>query len=485
MGRGTHPLQLLVRKAHAVLHPNLVTNAAVLAEDGDALHLDPVLDNARRVARGRDGRPLNTSPRAHARPPPDDGVQHARVVLDLRVLENNRLLDARAGPNHHARPNRHVGPQLGGRVDRGSGVHKHGRNDVRRRRRELLGPVLHGPLEVQRVGRDRGPRRLDLAPEVARLAHEELLVVREVGEDVLLEADDLVGRARVVAEDGAGGEVLGAGVRDEARGAVVAALDGVADGGEDGLGGEEVHARVDQVADVALGLLDVVQHAARVVVGHDAPEVARGLARDPSAQDDGLGVLLVGQPEHLGQRERAAHVRVQYEQLLGPPLEDGVAEVVESARGAEGLVLAQVLDGQAGELGAGVLDEVLEDLLLVVADYVDLAEVVRRQLREGLDAVPDDGVAGDFEEGLGDVEGEGPEARAARGAADLGNVSWGCTVVLGGRGTGPRAGVGWWELTKMTALVDGSWAPRWGTWRDMVIAAVDIGGGRGKKRVVF
>lgn len=42
----THPLQLLVWQADAVLHVNLVTNTAILAKDRNALHLDTVLDNA-------------------------------------------------------------------------------------------------------------------------------------------------------------------------------------------------------------------------------------------------------------------------------------------------------------------------------------------------------------------------------------------------------------------------------------------------------
>lgn len=116
--------------------------------------------------------------------------------------------------------------------------------------------------------------------------------------------------------------------------------------------------------------------------------------------------------------------------------------MVEATRGAEGLVLAEVFDGEAGELEAGVLDEVLEDLLLVVPDYVDLAEVGRRQLGEGLDAVPDDGVAGDFEEGLGDVEGERPEAGAARGAADLVRVLAVYALWSSWIEENPRAGVG-------------------------------------------
>ena len=42
----TYPLKLLVRQTHAVLHADLITNTALLAKNGDTLHLDTLLDNA-------------------------------------------------------------------------------------------------------------------------------------------------------------------------------------------------------------------------------------------------------------------------------------------------------------------------------------------------------------------------------------------------------------------------------------------------------
>lgn len=108
-GKATHPLQLLVGQADAVLDADLVANAAVLAEDGDALDLDAVLDDAGRVAVDGRGRALDAGPGADAAAPADDGVEHARVVLDLRVLEHDALLDARAGADGHARADADVG----------------------------------------------------------------------------------------------------------------------------------------------------------------------------------------------------------------------------------------------------------------------------------------------------------------------------------------------------------------------------------------
>jgi hypothetical protein len=98
------------------------------------------------------------------------------------------------------------------------------------------------------------------------------------------------------------------------------------------------------------------------------------------------------------QGERAAHVRVEHEEPVRAALQDGIAEVVQAAGGAQSLVLAQVGDLELRELARRVLDEVAEDGLLVVADQDDLFDVV--DFADGLEAVPDDGVAGDIEEWL-------------------------------------------------------------------------------------
>lgn len=128
-----------------------------------------------------------------------------------------------------------------------------GWEDVGRGFGELFGLLLEGFHEVEGVGGDGGAGGLDLAPEVLGFEDVELAAVGEVGEDVLFEADDFVFFAVVVVV-APHGEVLrvegvGRGVGDETR-AVCAALDGALDAGEDGLGGEEVDAAVDQVGDV-------------------------------------------------------------------------------------------------------------------------------------------------------------------------------------------------------------------------------------------
>lgn len=270
-------LQLLIRQTDAVLHPHLIPDAAVLAQDGDALHLDAVLDDARRVAADGGGRALDARPRAHAAVPADDAVQHAGVVLDLGVLEHDGLLDADAGADDGAGADGDVGAEFGGRVDVGRGVDEDGGDDVGRGRGELRGLGLQGFLEVEGVGGDGGAGGFDLAPEILGFEHVELFAVGEIGEDVLLEAEHFVFLAvfELLAEEG-GVEVFGGGVGDHA-GAVGAAFDGGFDGGEDCFGGEEVDAAIDQVGDVRFGFLDVVQNALAVGVGDDAAKVGGGV----------------------------------------------------------------------------------------------------------------------------------------------------------------------------------------------------------------
>lgn len=166
-----------------------------------------------------------------------------------------------------------------------------------------------------------------------------------------------------------------------------------------------------------LGLLDVVKHSAGVGVGDDAAKVGGGIVADAGAEDDGLCISLNEELEHLLQRERATDVGVEDKQALGAALEDGISEVIQTTGSAQRLVLAQISQVDAGELLGRVLDEVAEDGLVVVADDVDVLDLL--DAGNGREAVPDDGVAGDFEEGLGEVKRERAESRATRGATDL------------------------------------------------------------------
>jgi hypothetical protein len=421
----TYPLQLLVRQADTVLHADLITDTAVLTQDGNALDLDTVLDDAGRMATDGCRGTLNTGPGANAAAPANDGIENASVVLDLRVLKDDTLLDTSTGANVHTGTDAHVRTELGGGVDFGGRVNEDRRDDVCARCGELVTEVgLSGLLEVERVGGDSRAGSLDLAPEVLGLVDVELLAVGHIGEDILLQADNLLLLLVIVLfgrKDEAVLEVIGRGVGDETRGAVEAALDGGADGGEDGLGGEEIDTAVDEVADARLGLLDVVKNATSVGVGDNASEVCGSLVAHTGSENDGLGILVVEELEHFVEGERAADIGVENEQALRSALEDGIAEVVQTAGCSKSLVLAEVLDGNGGELLGRVLDEVAEDGLVVVADDVDLLNLLVGDAGDRGQAVPDDRVASDFEQRLGQVERQRAETSSSRRAADLVN----------------------------------------------------------------
>lgn len=307
------------------------------------------------MAASRKGRTLDASPSTDTAAPSDDGVQNAGVVLNLRVFQHDTLLDTSTGANNDARSDADVGTKLGGGVDIGGRVDENGGDDVGACGGEFVTTGLGGLLQIQRVGGHCRSGSLDLAPEVLGLVDKELLAVGHVTQNVLLEADDLLLVLVVVILGNCTGhgeviQVVGGRVRDEAGRAIEAALDGRSDGGEDGIGGEQVDAAVDQVADVRLGLLDVVEHSTGVGVGDDAAKVGGGIVADAGAENDGLGVPLNEELEHLLQRERAADVGVEDKEALGAALEDGIAEVVQAAGGAQGLVLAQISQVDAGEL---------------------------------------------------------------------------------------------------------------------------------------
>lgn len=240
-----------------------------------------------------DGCTLHASPGTDTAAPADNRVHDASVVADLRVFKDNRVLDTGTGANDDTWADRDVRTELGSGVDRGSGVDVDRRHDGGGGGREFRGLGLECLLEVQCVSRHSRTGGLDLAPEVLSFVDEEAVAVSQVGEDVLLQTEDLALLSVLVVSGGDEGglQVIGGGVREEA-GAGGAALDGAADGGEDTLCSEEVDTAVNELGDVRLGLLDVVQHALGVRIGHDASEVRCGVVRHPCTQDHSLGVLL-------------------------------------------------------------------------------------------------------------------------------------------------------------------------------------------------
>jgi len=129
---------------------------------------------------------LDTRPGADLAVPPDDGVHDAGIVLDLAVLEDDGLLNARTSADDDARADGHVGTDLGGGVDVRAGVDVDGRDDVCGGRGQLFRASLECLQEVEGVGWDGGASGLDLAPEVLGLEDEKLARVGDVGEHILL-----------------------------------------------------------------------------------------------------------------------------------------------------------------------------------------------------------------------------------------------------------------------------------------------------------
>lgn len=284
---------------------------------------------------------LHTSPGADAAAPADDGVEHAGVVLDLGVFENDRLFDSGSCPDHGARANGDIGSQLRRWVDRRGGVDVDWRHNGRRRGSEFLRLRLERFLEVEGVGGHGRASGLDLPPEVLGLVDEESVAVGEIGEDVLLQAQHLwllsilllllCHKRRL--------EILRRRVGDQA-GASGAPLDRATDGREDALCRKQVDTAVDQVRDVGLRLLDIVQNTLGVRIGHNATKVGRSLIADSRSQDNGLRILLLEQLQHLTEGERATHVGIEHEEALRFALKDGITEMVQTASGAQCLVLS-------------------------------------------------------------------------------------------------------------------------------------------------
>ncbi len=266
-------LQLLIRQTNAILHTNLITDTTLLAQDGDTLYFDPVLDDRRAVAGHRCGRAFNARPGSNTTIPPDDRVQDTGVVFDLRLIQHDGFLDAHARADDGLRADGDVGAEFRGRVDLRGGVDEDRWHDSRGGFCDLCRLRLERLGQVECVGGHSGASGLDLPPEVLGLVHKEAVAVGQFGQNILLEAHDFVALAVfVIVGHEAGLEVLGRWVVDHA-GPFGLALDGSLDAGEDGIRGEEVDAAVDEVGDVGFGLFNIVEHAFCVGVGDDAAEV--------------------------------------------------------------------------------------------------------------------------------------------------------------------------------------------------------------------
>lgn len=328
----------------------------------------------------------------------DDTVQRTAVLFQRRSFEDDGVLDSDAWADSHVGADGDVGADLGGGVDGGRGVDEGGCDDVGSGGGEegWVGEFVVG--EVEGSGSHRRGSGLDLSPEIVCLVDIHFPSGSQRHDHILLETKNLVG--------------LDEGVfRRASRLFVHRNLDHVKQGLV-----KEVDAAVDNVGDPAFGLFDVVDHLVGLWVSDDAAVLCSGLLLDVDTHD-GAGPAVGGvQLEHLGKGKGAADVNVADKDVLRDGrAEDRVPEVVESSGCAEGLVLAQVADGDVGELALGLLDEGGHLGVVVEADDDDFGEVWH--FGEGLERVPYHGLPSDGQQRFGAVEGEGPHAGALGGAA--------------------------------------------------------------------
>lgn len=328
----------------------------------------------------------------------DDTIQCTAVFFQSRSFEDDGVLDSNALADGHVGADGDVGADLGGGVDGGRGVDEGGRDDVGGVGGEegRVGEFVVG--EVEGSGRHRGSGGLDLSPEIMCLVDVHFPSGSQGHNHILLETKDLVR--------------LDEGVfRGPSRLFIHRDLDHVKERLV-----KEVDAAVDYIGDPAFGLFDVVDHLVGLWVSDDAAVLGGGLLLDVDAHD-GAGAAVGGvEVEHLGKGKGAADVNVADEDVLRDGrAEDRVAEVVEAAGCAEGLVLAEVADGDVGELALGLLDEAGHVGVVVEADDDDFGEA--GHVGEGLEGVPDHRLACDGQQGFRAVEGEGPHTGALGGAA--------------------------------------------------------------------
>ncbi|KAJ8577696.1 hypothetical protein ON010_g1510 [Phytophthora cinnamomi] len=302
------------------------------------VHLD--LRSVRRLA-------FDTGPLTDDRIPPNDGEEHARVILDGHALKNDRVGDSSSRSDSHACCDRHVGAQLGRRVHVGRRVHHHVALDNRGHLptgcAQRTGICEPEPLHVELRARDRHARRLDLAPKVSQLVQVEAIKkchAPEVVEVAKLREELL----EVVLRVG-----LGAGLAAQP---LAADLVADADDRVHERHVEEVDPAVDNITDERLGLLGPVQDLLAHGVGHEAA-VLLGLVVEHALAQHGAGALVLEvEVHHLVEREGAAHVAVQHEEAGRVALQDLVAEEADAARRAQRLVLAQGPLGPCGAHGA-------------------------------------------------------------------------------------------------------------------------------------
>eukprot|EP00187_Rhodella_violacea_P011286 CAMPEP_0174913216 /NCGR_PEP_ID=MMETSP0167-20121228/80192_1 /TAXON_ID=38298 /ORGANISM="Rhodella maculata, Strain CCMP736" /LENGTH=368 /DNA_ID=CAMNT_0016157927 /DNA_START=415 /DNA_END=1521 /DNA_ORIENTATION=- len=343
------PRHTLVRQHDPTVDIQLILDRHVLAKHGVILDADPLPDGGI---------------------PSHDCQRDPRVRLDLHARQQGALGEPDAVVDDAARADDDVGadaalgPDAGGLVDEDVA-------DEFGARGEQLGLALPEGGEVEALAREVVLGLADVGPVAFEFLAEELAAVADLGEDFFFDGGGLHGDAL-----------------EDAR-------------------GEEVHARVDAVADKLLRLLHEARDLALLVVDHDAE---LGGVLDLGHENRGLCVPRAVKREHLLERIIACDVGIQHEERLA------VVEVIlgelNRARGAHGLGLAAGGDLDAEPLLLA-LQKLFHDLRLVIHGEHDLLHAHRG---ERLDLVHDDRLIAKLDERLREGEGERPEAGAV--AAD-------------------------------------------------------------------
>lgn len=141
-----------------------------------------------------------------------------------------------------------------------------------------------------------------------------------------------------------------------------------------------------------------MKNSLRVTVRHDTTKIGCCIVADSGTQNDGLRILVIEELEHLPKREGAAYIGIQDKESFRFALQDGISEVIETTSRAECLVLPQVLDFELWEFLAGIFDEVFEHALIIIANEDDFFDAI--DLGNGLEIVPNDGMARNIKQGL-------------------------------------------------------------------------------------
>lgn len=135
-----------------------------------------------------------------------------------------------------------------------------------------------------------------------------------------------------------------------------------------------------------------------MAVRDNATEVASSILADSCTQDNGLSIFIFKELQHVVQWERTANICVENEEALRFAFENSIAKVVESSGSSQSLVFSKVYDLDLWELFRSILDKVVEDRFVVVTDHADFLDV--GNLCDSGEAMPDNGMSSNFEEGL-------------------------------------------------------------------------------------